>query len=152
MGQRQTVSAIVLSLGLIVSACSAGLAPGGPWTDIRGTQLPAGELHTFLGPSDHCDWNSATFLFIGRDDPVSGIPLDWYDEYVRNPDGLFTDLLADEFAVDIELPADAAFTGYSTPKLRLWIAPSISTAVFVEVGDESERWPRVEGDDPILCT
>lgn len=81
---------------------------------------------------------------------MPGIDDGYYDQYVRDPEDLFGELLADTFVADGDLPSDAEFSGYSTSRLRLWIAPSVSTAVFVEVLTRFERWPRV-GPDPILC-
>jgi hypothetical protein len=49
----------------------------------------------------------------------------------------------------VELPADAAFSGYRTDEgLELWLAES-DTAAHVVTRDGVERWPRA--DPPIGC-
>jgi hypothetical protein len=122
-----------------------------PWTDAAGTELDASLVRSVQAPAEHCGWESATFLFLGRSGPVPGVTEAMRDQYVRDPDSLFTDLLADTYSSGVELPNDAEFTGLSNGMYRVWIAPSIADAVFVESGDAFERWPRVAGDDPILC-
>jgi hypothetical protein len=138
-------------LVLIIAGCSSGMNPGGPWEDPSGSELSGDLFLSFRGEQSHCGWGSATFLSIGPRAPVPGIDEAHYDQYVRDPRGLFTDLLADVFMGDIELPSDAIFTGYSTSKLRLWISPDVTSAVYLEVGDRFEQWARVKGQDPILC-
>jgi hypothetical protein len=105
-------------------------------------------LWSWLGNAEHCDWGSATFLLIGAN---PGIDEAFHGQYVRDPEDLFTELLADEFVADIDRPEDADFTGYSTSKLKLWIAPSTLTAVYLELDDRFEQWPRAEVTHPILC-
>jgi hypothetical protein len=108
-------------------------------------------LRSVRGPAEHCGWDSAAFLFIGRESDVPNIPPAWNDQFVRDPDGLFTEQLASEFETDVSLPGDAVDTGYSNPDLHLWIAPSDKSGVYVDIDGAFERWPRVSGDDPILC-
>lgn len=100
------------------------------------------------GDDDHCDWGSATFLFIGRESDPPEVGGEWRGQYVRDPEGLFDGISG--FDPDATLPPDAAPTGFSTDTAELWLAASASDAVFVKVGDGFERWPRVVGD-PIYC-
>ena len=141
---------LLLILTLSLGAYASGLSPGGSWRDGSGDRVETDRLWSWRGQVEHCDWGSATFLWIGRES-VPGIEETFYGQYVQDPDGLFDDLLADEFIASIDLPEDAEFTGYSKSRLRLWIAPSILTAVFLEIEGRFPQWPRVEGTDPILC-
>lgn len=141
----------ILVLALSLGACAFGPSPGGTWQNPSGDQVETNGLWSWRGDSGHCDWGSATFLWIGRGASVPGIEEAFYDQYVRDPRHLFDEVLADEFIAGVDLPEDAEFTGYSNSSLRLWIASSITTSVFLEVEDQFERWPRVDGPDPILC-
>lgn len=142
---------LVLLLALCLSGCFLGPDGEETWTDSSGAVMPAGKLRSYQAPSDHCDWGSATFLFIGRDGAVAGVPEGVNDQYVRDPEGLFRDVLADRYTTDVELPEDAVYTGLSTDTFKLWIAQSLATAVIIEVDGAFEQWPRVKGDSPVLC-
>lgn len=137
--------------GVLVVGCITGLSPGGAWQDQTGNEVPTDVLWSWVGQERHCGWGSATFLWIGRSAHVPGIPEPFYDQYVRDPEDLFSGRLGAEFEESVELPADAAFTGYATPRMKLWVAPSFEAAVFIEVSGRFEQWPRVEGPNPILC-
>jgi len=82
-------------------------------------------------------------LWIGPRAPVPGIDESMYDQYIRDPEGLFEDRLAAEFIPGVDVPEDAAYTGYSTSRLKLWIVPNVTSAVFIETEeDHFEQWPR----------
>ena len=138
----------------VIVALLAGAGCSGidrPWTDAAGTELDSSLVRSVQAPAEHCGWDSAIFLFLGRSGPVPGVPDAMRDQYVRDPEGLFPDLLADRYSSVVELPEDAEFTGLSNGTYRVWIAPSVADAVFVESGDAFERWPRVAGDIQIVC-
>lgn len=103
------------------------------------------------GPGDHCEWSSAGFLFVGRGGSPDGVPPEFNDQYVRDPEGLFEGLLEAEFEAGVKLPDDAEATGYTNGTLDLWLSQQDDDAVYVKIADTFERWPRVSGDDPILC-
>jgi hypothetical protein len=138
---------------LIVAVTLVACGPGrqGPWTTVGGDRVDDGLLLSMPGPSGHCDWESAEFLFIGRDGAVPGIPVERNDQYIRDPERLFRSHLAAAFDADAELPADAAATGYARAGIELWLAPSDPTSVYIRSNDRFERWPRVREDHPILC-
>jgi hypothetical protein len=142
---------VLALVGCLLTGCQASTAYDAPWVDPSGNQVGPELLRTVRGPGEHCGWESAVFLFIGRSGQVQGIPSDWNDQFIRDPDDLFAGKLAARFEVDVEPPADAEDTGYSSSSLDLWIAHSDTSAVFVRAGGTFERWPRVRGDDPILC-
>ena len=139
----------VLLVAIALSIAGCGLDPGGSWQDANGDVISTDQLWSFRGEQRHCGWGSAIFLWIGHGLP--GVTEDHYDQYVRDPRGLFTDLLANSYSGSVDIPQDAEFTGYANRTLRLWIAPSVTSVVFLETGERIERWPRVEGPDPILC-
>ncbi len=141
--------AVIASLTL--AACT-GFDTGGSWTGEGGEPVPPEALRLSPGTTDHCDWGSATFLSIGLQEPLAGVDAGWFDQYVRDPEALFTDRLLAAFDADASAPSDAAFTGYRTGSVRLWLAASVESAAFLEMEDGTfEAWPRVSGDTPILC-
>jgi hypothetical protein len=142
----------MVSMGLALSLAACGSGVNNEWVDRDGTAIPADLLWSVQGPADHCAWSSAAFLFVGREGNVRGIPSDWNDQYVRDPEGLFEGRLAAAFDPDAEPPAEVAETGYSNGALELWLASDDPLALYLRTDDGFERWPRVEGDEPILCT
>ena len=139
-------------VAILLGSCSTGLSPGGPWSDESGVEQGTDVLWAWIGDEGHCGWGSATNLWIDPRAAVPGIDESMYDQYIRDPEGLFEDRLAAEFISGVNVPDDAAYTGYSTSRLKLWVAPGVASAVFIETdGDRFEQWPRVEGEDPIQC-
>jgi hypothetical protein len=142
---------LLLAVTLTIAACS-GFDDGGAWTNGEGDAVAEGALRLSPGTNEHCDWGSAAFLSIGLQEPLISIDASWFDQYVRDPQGLFADRLMAAFDPDASLPGDAIFTGYSTSTVRLWLADSTTSAAFLELSDGTfEAWPRVSGDTPILC-
>lgn len=140
-------SAAGLVLALLLVGCGGGLPA---WSDHSGGQVPSEDLWWVEGPREHCGWESATFLFIGRDGEVPGIPPEHYDQYIRDPEGIMP-ALATSFAADVEPPSGTEFTGYSAGGSELWIAPGYTDAVFIRREGRFERWPRVTLSHPLLC-
>ncbi len=145
----RSVAGLLVVLALM-TACS-GLSAGGRWTDESGSEVSTDILWAHRGNSGHCNWGSAHFLWIGlRADPP-GIDEEYYDEYIRDPRNLFGEMLEGSLETGVELPDDAEYTGYSNSRYRLWIAPSVTSHVFLEIDGEFESWPRVKGPDPVAC-
>lgn len=127
----------------------------GQWFDAAGEPLPDLVMTVSEGP-DHCGWTSATFLHlawpIGTD--TSGQEDRWR-QFIRDPQGLFTERLAVPFEVGAPLPDDATPFGYTRGEWQLWIAPSDQDeAVYLVRGDPEsggvwERWPRTTA--PVGC-
>lgn len=112
------------------------------WLDAEGRPVPTWRVRDFAGPS-HCDWQSVTFLSVG----VQPGGDDGRRQYLRDPDGIFAApdapgrLLA-SFEAGVELPIDAAETGWHRGPLAIWTVPG-DAAVYVTGGpDGTERWPR----------
>lgn len=148
---RWSPATLALLVALTLAACT-GFITGGAWTDGGGEAVPSEALRLSSGTTEHCDWESATFLSIGLQEPLAGVDAGWFDQYVRDPEGLFADRLMAAFDPDASAPADAVFTGFSTGSVRLWLAESVGSAAFLELEDGTfEAWPRVDGDTPILC-
>jgi hypothetical protein len=146
------IIAILLVTAVALTGCGVGPAVESDWRNASGEPIDRGLLWSYQGPSEHCDWASAAFLAIGRTGDVAGVPADMNDQYVRDPDHLFVSELATAFQADAELPPGAVDTGYSNGTLELWLDPADSSSVYLRVDDTYERWPRVEGDDPLFCT
>ena len=108
------------------------------WTDAIGLQVwedaetgepaPTTEVEAWRGP-EHCDWQSMTFLHLGR------------DVYVRDPLPGLDDFFDERWRPRTTLPADAVDTGYERGDDHLWLAADRRRAF---VGSESgvELWPR----------
>ena len=141
----------LLLLSFLSVGCGGG-ALDAAWLDETGDSVGSERLLAMAGPREHCGWSSATFLFVGRADSVPGIPDEFYDQFVRDPEDLFSDLLADTYRSDVELPDDAVATEYiSADGAKIWIAPSTTSSIFIEIDDRIEKWPRVKTDAPLLC-
>lgn len=131
----------VAVLTLFAAACG-GTDWGAEWTNSRGEEVPDSVLVTHHG-AEHCGWQSAVFLSVGWPlgtprPTVAGTRL-----YVRDPEGLFPELLLAAFDADAELPPDARFTGFRRGEAELWLSPSeADRALFVVRGDKVEGWPR----------
>jgi hypothetical protein len=119
---------------------AVGPHPGTPWQ--RGPQaVPTSELTLFHGP-EHCGWQDAALLGGPALDPlVSGRVALW----VRDPRGVVSADLRAAFRARAELPADAAFTGFSWRTAQLWVAASDEGrfVYLVNARDPAdvERWP-----------
>jgi hypothetical protein len=133
------------------------------WQDADGNELSFSVAGSRSGIA-HCGWQSATFLLLGW--PLGTHSSGFHDgrQYVRDPDGVVPDYLADDhvaypvaatetdttepppgFAVGVELPADAVDTGYHTETMRLFIsAADAEQAVYMETEDGFERWQRTD--------
>ena len=66
-------------------------------------------------------------------------------EYVRDPSREFLaqGWIREGFDADAELPADAAYTGWTNGNIEIWISPAeLDRAIFIRRGRTIERWPR----------
>lgn len=100
------------------------------WTDRSGKPVPATELEAWRGP-EHCDWQSMTFLRLGR------------RTYVGNLDPELERYASGPFRRHAELPADAVDTGFRRDGDRLWVAAD-RTRAYVGAPDDVEVWPSAE--------
>jgi hypothetical protein len=109
------------------------------------THDETGEILIDIAGPGHCSWQSARMLHVSNADGSLG------KQYLRDPFGVFDDTpsLLDAYADGVEMPADAAFSGYRTADdLELWFT-SEDRAAYVVTPDGVERWPRA--DPPIGC-
>ncbi|MFI2433399.1 hypothetical protein [Streptomyces sp. NPDC018693] len=107
------------------------------WTDSDGRRLPVAEIHTSTGP-EHCNWQSARFLDLGRHPDRR--------TYVRDPHGVLArDMLTTPYDGDARLPADARDTGYRHQDWQLWLTDDPTTA-YVRTPDGVEAWPALRED------
>ena len=138
-GTRGTIGVTLLVVAL--TACSTSAQLDRAWTSADGGAVPASAIYTGAGER-HCDQQSATFLGLGRASEIEGIDSDHYAEYVRDPEGLFTAEVIGAYLSPVDQPIGAADTGYTNGKAKLWIDPDDTSAIFMEVDDHFERWPR----------
>ena len=136
---------IALSALVVLLAGCGGSGSGesavGTWHDESGRTL-----ESFAG-SEHCDWESATFLLasVALQDGEAGP--EYRVEFVRDPDGLFSDDTLLSYNGDAQLPDDAVQTGFRLDDFMLWVDPKEADAtgtkaIYVVKGDSVERWPR----------
>lgn len=102
------------------------------------THETTGEILTDIRGPDHCGWQTARMLHVELD----GVPV---RQYIRDPLGVFHDArLLDTYAEHVEMPSDAAPSGYRTADGRaLWFTES-DRAAYVVTPEGVERWPRAE--------
>lgn len=98
------------------------------WTDSLGRPMPTTTIESWRGP-EHCDWQSMTFLYLGK------------AVYVREPQPELADYFAEPYDGHAELPANAVDTGFQRDGERLWLSPDEQRA-FVGTEDDVELWPR----------
>ena len=71
-------------------------------------------------------------------------------QFIRDPLGVMgTFGHQSEYGADVELPADATFSGYTAGALEMWFVPD-DHAVYIVSPDGVERWPRA--DPPRGCS
>lgn len=146
---------VALMLVFLIGACSdtPGSKPrASPWNrqwqDTRGNLVQERVVSTVQGP-DHCDWESAVFLYVGWPLGTRSRSADDARQYVRDPDGLFPAYTAAPFKPGTHLPTGATYAGYHLDDLELWVAHDAAKAVYLVRGEVIERWPRAT--KPIAC-
>jgi hypothetical protein len=97
------------------------------WTDGAGGRVPTSAVQSAKGP-EHCDWQSATFLNLGR------------RQFIGDPQGKIIAKFKVPFAATVVLPADATDTGYRLDGKSLWLAAD-GAAAYVGTPGAFERWP-----------
>ena len=105
------------------------------WTDSAGRAVPTTTIESWRGP-EHCDWQSMTFLNIGK------------AVYVRDPQPGLAEYFADPYRAHAELPSDAVDTGYQHDGQQLWLSPDEQLA-YVGTTNDVEVWPREQ--KPLGC-
>lgn len=101
------------------------------WTEPDGQPALTTRVVSRPGP-EHCDWQSMTFLSVGRD-----------RTYVRDPLPDLRGWLDAEYVASMPLPEDAVDTGFSREGDRLWLSPTGDRA-YVGRPAEVEAWPRAD--------
>jgi hypothetical protein len=123
--------------------------PGYRWSR-DGRPVDESELDTIAGPA-HCDWGTATFLFIGWPPGTVTTGASQARQYVRDPLGAIQGhAFKERLRRNVTLPADARPTGYRYGRLEIWLSPSDDAeGIYVVSGRDAERWPR--SDPMTLC-
>ena len=113
----------------------------GAWSR-AGEPVPRNILSLREGP-EHCGWDSLVILTTGRQ---LGVPYRRSDEahtFVRDPEGVVGHHLVAAYESSVLPPDDAAFSGYRSGSLEIWLSPEAGdSAVYVVRGGVWERWPR----------
>lgn len=122
--------------------------PGYTWTR-DGRSVSEFELATIAGPG-HCDWGTATFLFIGWPPGTVAPDSSQARQYIRDPHGVIQGVYRDLLERDVKLPTDARPTGYRLGAIELYLSSSDEDRWIYVVGPSNvERWPRA--DPMTLC-
>ena len=98
------------------------------WTDSDGHPVATTTIESWVGP-EHCDWQSMTFLYLGR------------AVYVRDPQPELGDYFAEPYDESAQVPEDAQPTGFERDGQRLWLSQDKQRA-FVGAAEDVEVWPR----------
>jgi len=118
----------------------------GPGTQVWVHEETGLILHD-IGGSSHCGWQTIRLLHISSDEGTI------VKQYVRDPEGIFAGdqpRTRTDYAEDVDLPADATFSGYrSADGIEIWFTET-DDAAFMVTPDAVERWPRA--DPPHGCT
>ncbi|MFD4524332.1 hypothetical protein ACFWP7_10510 [Streptomyces sp. NPDC058470] len=110
------------------------------WTDRAGHRVATTVLSSSAG-AEHCGWESAHFLGMGRDEDSR--------QYARDPKGVLgSELLTAAYDGDVPMPADAHDTGYRFKDWQLWLTDDKATA-YMRTSHGVEAWP--EAKDFVAC-
>lgn len=110
------------------------------WTDRGGHRVATTVLSSYEG-AEHCGWESAHFLGMGRDKDSR--------QYVRDPQGVMEgEMLTAPYDGDVRMPAGAHDTGYRYNDWQLWLTDGKATA-YMRTSDGVEAWP--EAKDFVAC-
>jgi hypothetical protein len=140
---------VSLTFVFFLAACShQGTDWERPWEDAAGNTLHERVISTVRG-SEHCDWESAVFLYLGWPLGTRSKSADDARQYLRDPDRIFSEDTAVSFESEARLPAGARDSGYRLEDYSLWVAADAGQAVYLIRGSDVERWPRAK--TPIAC-
>lgn len=139
---------------VMLAGCGPGASPVEPadrWVGPDGERAAEDVINVRRGP-EHCDWDSALLLHIGR--PLGAdMAAEDFRMYVRDPRGAFEGFgeRQADFDSDAEVPEDAEPTGWATDDSELWLGPESGDDTVYIVGDDgtAEQWPRI--DPPLGC-
>ena len=140
--------AVILGVLLLAGCGDDSGLPTGTWQH-NGGATGAAKVESYAG-DDHCHWQDVHFLHIAW--PLSADSGE-SRQFVRDPEGVTSvPELRQGFRAEIELPTDAAPTGYENDGTELWFASSdqdVRAYLVSESGEKVEAWPRAV--PPIGC-
>jgi hypothetical protein len=97
------------------------------WTDHSGHSAPTTAIASWVG-SEHCAWQSMTFLYLGK------------GTYVRDPVPEVADYFDVPYRAETTLPEDAIDTDYARDGKHLWLSAD-KQQVYVGTASSVEAWP-----------
>lgn len=110
------------------------------WLDDDGHRVSTTIVSSFQG-AEHCDWQDIAFLTLGSDPD---------QQYVRDVEREFGDLLTGTYDAHASLPPDATDLGFTRDGRALWLVKGTAAyLVSVEDASDVERWPMAK--ERILC-
>lgn len=114
-----------------------------PWANTEGCLIRIDVLAERPGP-EHCGWEAAEVLIVGRPVGEKYTAPDDATEYVRDPAGVFGQPpLVAGFSEHALVPASATDTHFRRGDVALWVDSSDDSSVWIvrDSGD-AERWPK----------
>ena len=154
-------SSVVLVVTVVLSSCSEPpsgdtvadyFAPPdaypGPTWQRDGADVANSEINSIAGP-EHCEWQDAVLMHIGWPLGTRASDARRARQFIRDPEGVIDPAAAKMSLQVAQLPVDAQDTRYRLGDLEVWSSPSESQAIYLRVGADVERWPRV--DPPTGC-
>lgn len=141
---------VAIAMVSVLTGCGGLVAigdrPGPTWLGPDDDPVPADVLSVFAAPEACGVGNGAAFLEMSW--PLPGLETDDPPEprqYVRDPEGeLDTTRLLAPYDAGSSLSRDAAFSGYRTDELQLWVGADVEIYVYLVSGPRVEAWPRAE--------
>jgi hypothetical protein len=111
------------------------------WRTKDGCRVRIDVMAERTGP-DHCDFQLALVIITGTPFGARYTNAMNAREYVRDPENVFGDVITSmSFDPDADLPSDAVDTGLREGNRELWVVPGDESAVYLVLGDTTERWP-----------
>ncbi len=102
------------------------------WTDDSGVRVSTETIRSHKGPA-HCGFESATWLYVGR------------QLFFRDPKHVMADWVSTTYDADASNPKRAEDSGYRSGETQLWIDPKGDA--YLVGPDRVERWPRSTDPD-----
>jgi hypothetical protein len=109
------------------------------WMTADGEPALTSKIVSFPG-SEHCDWQSTTFLALGEGGPDGSRDAALY---AAHPQAEIEPYLQGEYVADMPLPDDAVATPFSRDGGRLWLSPDRKYA-YIGAPRSVEAWPRTQ--------
>lgn len=116
---------------------------GAQWRGPEGNLVSSRVINVIRGP-EHCGWQSSVWMHVGWPLGTQADTAADIRQYVRDPQNVLPDTgTRASLDTGVQVPPDAAPTGYETDGVLLWLgADDGDDAIYIVFDDHAERWPR----------